>query len=460
MQHLWAWKYRYERRNCEVMQIVSLFPGEAITYCASPEVIKQLLSDSVKYVKPPRALTIGVMGPNVASLNGERWRTHRKVTSPAFDNQIYNDVWRVAAGLYKEMVNSTPWKSGDKHYFRSFNVFTTRLALLVITSCGFNLKVDWEGALMREGFDGPLDSTIVNVASGLLPRIIFPKWAFKLPLKFLQANDKSFTALDSFLNSEVSSKKAELLNEKILNILDTPNKNLFTRVVISSMVEGSKGLSDNEIIGNLIFYLFAGHETTASALVTTLALLAINQEEQQRIHDYIIDAIGMHDPEYANYEDLAPVLHSFYEAIRLYPPGPIILRVPTEDTVLTAPQAISGSNSLSMPRGQEIVIDFIAAGRNARVYKDPSAFHPRRWASSDLSADDIIFFGAGPRTCLGKKFSMTESVCFLTHALRDWRFDVKLENGETRAGWQERIMRPFIGVTMKIDDIPLLVTRR
>ncbi|KAJ3555774.1 hypothetical protein NM688_g2393 [Phlebia brevispora] len=454
IQHVWAWKDRYEKRNCEVMQFVSLFPGEVITYCASPEAIKQLLSDPFKYVKPPKALIIGVMGPNVISLNTERWRTHRKVTSPAFDNQIYNDVWRITAGLYKEMVNSTPWKSGDQHYFKSFNVFTTRLALLVIASCGFNLKVDWEGALMRDGFEEPVDSTIVTVANGLLPRLLLPKWAFKLPLKFLQANDTSFTALESFLNAEVSSKKAELYHEKMLNMLDTSNKNLFTRVVLSSMVEGPKGLSDDEIIGNLFIYLFAGHETTASALATTLALLAINKEEQQWVHDCIVNAIGMHDPEYTNYEDLAPVLHCFYEAIRLYPPAPIVVRMPTEDTVFAAPQVIPGSNTFPLPRDQEIVIDFIAAGRNTRIYKDPDAFYPRRWASPDLSADEMLSFGVGPRVCLGKKFSMTESVCFLTHVLRDWKFDVKLENGETRAEWQDRIMKPYHTFDLN-DDVRL-----
>lgn len=36
------------------------------------------------------------------------------------------------------------------------------------------------------------------------------------------------------------------------------NKNLFTRVVMSSLQEGMKGLDDDSIIGNLFIYLFAG----------------------------------------------------------------------------------------------------------------------------------------------------------------------------------------------------------
>lgn len=56
----------------------------------------------------------------------------------------------------------------------------------------------------------------------------------------------------------MSSKRAELIKEKELDELDTSNKNLFTRVVMSSLQEGTKGLDDDEIIGNLFIYLFAG----------------------------------------------------------------------------------------------------------------------------------------------------------------------------------------------------------
>ena len=70
--------------------------------------------------------------------------------------------------------------------------------------------------------------------------------------------DRSFTDLQNFLKDEVASKKAELAVQKSSGALDMQNKNLFTRVVMSSLQEGSKGLNDDDIIGNLFTYLFAG----------------------------------------------------------------------------------------------------------------------------------------------------------------------------------------------------------
>lgn len=81
------------------------------------------------------------------------------------------------------MTESQTWKSGDQHYFKSFNTFTTRFALLIIAACGFNLRIDWDGELVKEGLTQPLESTIVTVSKNLIPRLALPKWVYYLPIK-------------------------------------------------------------------------------------------------------------------------------------------------------------------------------------------------------------------------------------------------------------------------------------
>lgn len=71
----------------------------------------------------------------------------------------------------------------------------------------------------------------------------------------LQQIDRAFVDLQNFLKTEVSSKQEEFVDQKSL---DVRNKNLFTRVVMSSFQEGNKGLDNDGIIGNLFIYLFAG----------------------------------------------------------------------------------------------------------------------------------------------------------------------------------------------------------
>ncbi|KAF7790325.1 hypothetical protein EIP86_001279, partial [Pleurotus ostreatoroseus] len=384
------------------------------------------------------------MGANIVAANGEQWRKHRKVTAPAFDNQIYYDVWAVTTRMYEQMLDSEAWKFGDQHYFKSFNTFTTRMALLVITTCGFNMQIPWEGYLKQDGLAEPVDTNIVTVADSLLLRLVLPKWVYKFPIA------RSYADLVKFLRGEVSLKQAELAEQKAFGGLDTSNKNLFTRVVMSSIQEGTKGLNEDDIIGNLFIYLFAGHETTATAMVTTLALLAISQQEQDRIHKYIMDTVGLRDLSYEDYNELLPVLHCFYEALRLYPPAPVTVRMNKESASLKAPGIIPEGDTLVLPPNVEVIVDVIAAGLNSRIFDNPSAFQPLRWAAYDVSADDLLTFSYGPRGCLGRKFGTVEGVCFLTHLLREWKFDIKLEDNETPLEWQERNMKPSFEVTMRV----------
>lgn len=127
------------------------------------------------------------------------------------------------------------------------------------------------------------------------------------------------------------------------------------------------------------------------------------------------------------------------------------LRIVTEDTTLSAPGLTSDGGAVFIGKGTEVFIDMIGNTRNARNFPDPAAFDPRRWESAETAVmENFLAFSAGPRLCLGRKFSTVESVCFLSNILRDWKFDIKLEKGETPLQWQERVMQVEVGVTLKV----------
>lgn len=127
------------------------------------------------------------------------------------------------------------------------------------------------------------------------------------------------------------------------------------------------------------------------------------------------------------------------------------MRVCTEDTTLVGPHINpAGGDTLCVTKGTEIILDFIGAGRNPRVYAEPMRYYPQRWSSSETSLDNFLSFSIGPRGCLGRKFSTVEAVCFLTHLLRDWTVDIKLQEGESARDWEKRVMQPNIGITVNV----------
>ncbi|CAL1706656.1 unnamed protein product [Somion occarium] len=454
------WDTLYSRYNTEALLYVPLLAGHVSVHCSSPEALRMVLGDAFLFSKPEKVLALNFMGSNVVASTGEQWRRHRKIAAPAFDNQSYANVWEVTSRLYHEMVISEEWKSDDRHYFASFNQFTTRLALLVISACGFNMHLRWDESPTRKELTNPIDSTIVMVSKTVQEKVIFPNWVFRLPIEFLQRMRVAFADLETFLHNEISAKKAELKNDLHFDgSLSESNKTVFGRLVAASQQEGAKGLDDREIAGNLFIFFFAGHETTAHTLVATLAMLAIHQEEQNNVYKHIMSVLGDAEPTFEDYNSLAPVLHCFHETIRLFPAAYVMLRSPSEDTAISASKLTPSSDTVVLPKGTEIVLDIIGAARNPRIYPDPASFKPSRW-NAPSALDNFLGFSSGPRVCLGRKFATVEAVCFLTWLLREWKVDVKLDAGETLGSWQQKYLKPTLGITLKTGDVPLLLTRR
>lgn len=56
-----------------------------------------------------------------------------------------------------------------------------QLALLVISACGFNMRLRWDESPTRDTLSNPIDATIVTVSTTLLEKMVFPAWVFDLP---------------------------------------------------------------------------------------------------------------------------------------------------------------------------------------------------------------------------------------------------------------------------------------
>lgn len=76
-------------------------------------------------------------------------------------------------------------------------------------------------------------------------------------------------------------------------------------------------------------------------------------------------------------------------------------------------------------------------------------------------------FSNGPRTCIGRKFALTEAVCFLANLLRDFEVNPLLKNKkggkgeETLEEWRKRVLDDTsFGLSLVIQKAPLVFKRR
>jgi cytochrome P450 len=104
------------------------------------------------------------------------------------------------------------------------------------------------------------------------------------------------------------------------------------------------------------------------------------------------------------------------EAMRLFPPAPAISRF--AKTAMTL-------GDMQIAKGARVHIPIYALDRNARLWQNPNAFDPDRFApdlAKTYSRYAFMPFGGGVRICIGASFAMIEAAAILATLIRALRF--------------------------------------
>jgi len=176
-------------------------------------------------------------------------------------------------------------------------------------------------------------------------------------------------------------------------------------------------MSDKQLRDEVITLLTAGHETTTLALAWTCFLIGTRPEVQERM---AAEAAFLNGRTPA-YEDLMKLRYSrmvVEESMRLYPPVWTLARTAVNEDEI---------GGYRVPAKSEILIFPYITQRHPKWWQDPDVFWPERFAPENSAARPryaYLPFGAGPRTCIGLNFAMTEILVVLAMMLQ--RFRVKL----------------------------------
>jgi hypothetical protein len=60
----------------------------------------------------------------------------------------------------------------------------------------------------------------------------------------------------------------------------------------------------------------------------------------------------------------------------------------------------------------------------------------------------------------GKKFALSEAICFLALLLQEWKLEIILREGETRSQWRDRVMKGHQGMIFGVENVPVRLLRR
>jgi cytochrome P450 len=142
--------------------------------------------------------------------------------------------------------------------------------------------------------------------------------------------------------------------------------------------------------------LIAGTATIARALDSARELLARHPPVAARVDAELDAVLAGRPPELDDLPRLAELDRVLREVLRLHPPVGFIDRRPLADVEL---------EGHGVPAGALVLVSPLITHRDRRLYPDPDAFRPERWASDEGPERPryaYFPFGGGPHACIGQ----------------------------------------------------------
>jgi cytochrome P450 len=194
----------------------------------------------------------------------------------------------------------------------------------------------------------------------------------------------------------------------------TAPDDLATKIMTTADPMTGQTFSTGEMVDQVAIFFLAGHETSASALAWTLYLMALFPEWQDRVAE---EAQALENPDFSVMSRLKLSRDVFREALRLYPPVPMMVRE------AACPERF---RNRAVPKGAQIVLSPWHLHRHERLWDNPDGFDPARWQTENgkkCQREAYMPFSTGPRVCTGAGFAMVEGPLLLSMLLKRYRFE-------------------------------------
>jgi len=209
----------------------------------------------------------------------------------------------------------------------------------------------------------------------------------------------------------------EYFRSRIANKQASDDTDMFAEICRAESDDGD-GFSHQDIVDHIIFLMMAAHDTTTSSLSSVCYALAKNPEWQQRIRDDI-DAVGADE---LNYEAMPSFVSAdlvLKEALRLYPPLPVIPRMAIKDCEF---------QGYKINKGDQVMVSPSFTQRMPELWTNPNKFDPERFGNERREDKNHkhawIPFGGGAHKCLGLKFAELQVKLVLFHILKKYELKV------------------------------------
>lgn len=371
--------------------------------CNDPALVRLVLQDRPADFPKSDRLREGLaplLGQSVFVTNGALWERQRRIIDPAFEGGRLRETFPAIRAAALAAARRMAAQAGAEI---DVEPETSHAAADAIFRTLFSIPIEHDtAARVFAAFRAHQDAQpIVNLAA-LVP---LPRW---LPRFHGRRTRRTAAEIRGLIAGLVRDRAAEIA-------AGTAPDDLATKIMTTRDPVTGQRFSPAEMVDQVAIFFLAGHETSASALAWALWLLAAAPDWQDRVAAEARAVLTDDQPDFAAVSRLRTARAVFREAMRLYPPVPMMVRETTR------PEHFRDRD---LPRGTQVVLSPWHLHRHERLWDDPDGFDPGRWDTENGRAcarSAYIPFSAGQRVCPGAGFAMVEGPLMLALICRDLR---------------------------------------
>jgi cytochrome P450 len=375
--------------------VFSKTAGEVKVYIADPVLVHEALvrnADALGKGDQVRRALGPALGQGLLTADGAHWKWQRQSVASAFRPASLQDLQPAMIAAAEQARDRLLQSAGTVDIGHEMMRTTFDIIVETMMSGGHGIDV----ARVERSISDYLDPSGWTFALGVVGA---PDW---VPYPGRRKAMIAVAFLRSSLRRVIEERRAG----------DGERVDLVSMLLAARDPETGRTMTDDEIIDNLLTFITAGHETTALGLAWTFDLLSRHPEVERRVLDEIATVTGGGALLAEHIPLLTYTRQVFSEAMRLYPPAPIITRTALRDFEM---------GGFLIPAGTVLFVPIYAVHRHASIWNQPEVFDPERFAPEAAKSRHrfaYMPFGAGPRVCIGSGFAIMEAVAILAVILQ------------------------------------------
>ena len=372
-----------------------------LVFVNHPQAIQEILTNDRKKFSAPGEYN-GILKPligdySVIMLDGENHRKRRQLVMPSFHGERMKAYGDLIVNLTKKVMDSIAL---NQHFLARSAM--QEISMQVILQSVFGL------------YDGTRCQQLKDLMGKMSEIFKSPFSSSFLFFPFLQKDLGAASPWGSFLRQR--SSVDQLIYAEIAERRENPDPNRIDilSLLMSARDEQGQGLTDKELRDELMTLLFAGHETTATAMAWGLYWSQHIPETNEKILSEINKLGENNDP--VSLSKL-PYLTAFCnETLRINPVAMLTFpRVAQEQVEILGYQI----------EPQTIIMGCIyLVHHREELYPQSKQFKPERFLERQFSPYEFMPFGGGVRRCLGEALAIFEMKLVIATILSNYQLSL------------------------------------